>query len=235
MDNQLNLLLSLFKEEKVRLELIIKNYLKEQEYLPAHYHSEALALLNKKIQTLNNLNDQHFDLKFFKNNWMEHYKKSIQKEDSEFMKEFYQKELQKVEKELEDLNQLPKTNESYQPVLNDILIRLINNQIKNVTLILNKKDQLAFKFSYSSKVFKITFPHINKHTERLVISPENVSLLKALGFQSNDDQTKLIFTATGNKETILSQINFILGKIIFEVFYFKNFENESFIKFTDKT
>src|SRR6478609_3911959 len=93
-DNQLQLLISLYEEEKVRLQKLIDECLVEMEYLMAHYHSKALEQLNRRLQTLNNIDDKLYDEKYFKQRGIEGLQKLKGIESSEYMKQQLEKMIQ---------------------------------------------------------------------------------------------------------------------------------------------
>ena len=107
MNNELKLLISLYEEEKVRLQKLIDECLIETEYLMAHYHSQALYQLNGRLQTLKNIDDKLFDEKDFKQRRIDGLQNRIETESSDYMKEYFMKDLQRAKEELEKLNQIP--------------------------------------------------------------------------------------------------------------------------------
>lgn len=237
MDSQLKLLISLYEEEKIRLQKLIDDCLVETEYLMAHYHSEALCQLNGRLQTLNNIDDKFYDEKEFRRRRISGLQKRIETESSEYMKEHYKKDLQQVNEELEKLNQqIP--NQSTLPenviLLDETLKKLIEKKIKNLKLILKKSDHIFLGFSYSRNVLKVNLPHIKQHTKKFILHDYNINSFKKLGFGLFENETKLTLTLKGDKEEILRRIKIILSKIIFEIFRFKEFENDSYIQFTAK-
>ncbi|MBK9735498.1 MAG: hypothetical protein IPO92_11205 [Saprospiraceae bacterium] len=107
MDNQLNLLISLYEGEKLRLQKLIDECLDEVEYLMAHYHSQALYQLNGRLQTLKNIDDKLFDQKVGRQRRIDNLQKRMETESSDYKLEYYEKELQRTKEELEKLNQIP--------------------------------------------------------------------------------------------------------------------------------
>ena len=86
MDNQLKLLISLYEEERVRLQKLIDECLLETEYLMVHYHSQALYQLNGRLQVLKNIDDKLFDEKDFRQRRIDGLQKRMQIESSDYMK-----------------------------------------------------------------------------------------------------------------------------------------------------
>jgi hypothetical protein len=236
MDNQLKLLISLYEEEKFRLQKLIDESLVESEYLMAHYHSQALYQLNGRLQTLKNIDDKLFDEKYFIQRRIDGLQKRMGTESSDYMKDYYVKDLQRAKEELEKLNQIPKpaTLPGNYNLLDETLKKLVDKKIKNLKLILKKADNLFLGFSYSKKTLKVTLPYVKQHIKKWVLYDDNISSFRNLGFNLIENETKLTLTLTGDKEDILKRLKVILSKIVFEIFYFKEFDNESYIQFTDK-
>ncbi|QEC69775.1 hypothetical protein FRZ67_21645 [Panacibacter ginsenosidivorans] len=236
MDNQLKLLISLYEEEKVQLQKLIHECLGETEYLLAHYHSQALYQLNGRLQTLKNIDDKLFDQKDFRQRRIDSLQKRIEVESSDYMKEHYVKDLQRANEELEKLNQIPKpaTSSGNETLFDETLKKLVDKKIKNLKLILKKADNLFLGFRYSKKILKVTLPYVKQHTKKWILYDDNINSFKNLGFNLTESETKLILTLTGDKDEILNRLKLVLSKVVFEIFYFKEFDNESFIEFTDK-
>jgi hypothetical protein len=235
-DNHLTLLISLYEEEKARLQKMIDRCLSDNEYLMAHYHWQAVCKLNGRVQVLKNINDKLFDEKYFRKEIIDRLQKQMEAESSAYMKEHYSEELQLAKKELEMLNQTPTpaTLSAKETLLDEVLKKLVDKKIKNLKLILKKSDNLFLGFSYSNKVLKVTLTHIKQHIKRRILYGDNINAFKNLGFSLTESEAKLTLTLTGSKENILNRLKLILSKIVFEIFYFKEFDNESYIEFTDK-
>ena len=231
-DNQLKLLISLYEEEKAQLQKLIDECLVETEYLMAHYHSQALYQINGRLQTLKNIDDKLFDEKDFRQRRIDSLQKRIETEDSDYMKEYYVKDLQRAKEELEKLNQISKTatHPDNETLLDETLKKLVDKKVKNLKLILKKADNLFLSFSYSNRALKVTLPYVKQHTKKWTLHDDNINL----GFDLTESETKLILTLTGDKEDILNRVKLILSKVVFEIFYFKEFDNESYIEFKEK-
>ncbi|HJR99396.1 MAG TPA: hypothetical protein VJ780_00560 [Flavobacterium sp.] len=233
--NQLNVLISLYEDEKVQLQKLIDECLVETEYLMAHYHSQALYQLNGRLQTLHNIDDKLYDEKYFRQRGINGLQKQIDAENSEYMKEYLENRLQREKEELEKLNQIPKqaTLPYNETLLDETIKKMIDKKIKNLKLILKKTDNLLLSFSYSNKILKVSLPYVKQHTKKWILYDDNINSFKNLGFDLVQNETKLVLTITGDKEEILYRMKIILSKIVFEIFYFKEFDNESYIQFTD--
>ena len=235
MDDQLKILISVYEEEKIRLQKLIDACIAETEYLMAHYHSEALHQLNGRLQTLNNIDDKLYDEKESRQRWINGLQKQIEVESLTNMKEYLEKRLQHEKEALERLNQTPKqATPGHETLLDETLKKLVDKKIKNLRLVLKKTDNLYLSFSYSKKVLKLTLPYVKQHTKKWILNEDHINAFKNMGFELAESETKLCLTLTGDKEDILNRVQLILSKIVFEIFYFKEFANESYIQFADK-
>jgi hypothetical protein len=236
MDNQLELLISLYKAEKNRLQKSIDKCLLETEFLMAHYHSEALYLVNRKLQTLNNIEDKLYDEKEITKRIINGMQEKFETEGTYYMKDYYEKTILQYTQKLDQLNQIPKQNllSDKETLLEETLKKLLDYKIKNLKLILKKADNLLLKFSYSNRILKVTLPFVKQLTKNWILYDENINSFKNLGFNLNANETNLILKLSGTKDEVSKKLKFVLSKIIFEIFYFKEFNNESYIQFSEK-
>jgi hypothetical protein len=233
-ENELKLIISLYEEEKVRLQKLIEECLADTEYLMAHHHSKALNLVNGRLQTFHNIDDNLYDAKYFSQKTIDRLQKQLETE-SDHMKAYYIENLQSEKEALERLNQIPKKEglPNNDALLDKTLRKLLDKKIKDFKLILKKDENLFLEFSFSNKILKVTIPYVKQHTKKWILSDEKINKLKNLGFNLNENDTKLTLILIGDKEDILKRLKIILSKIIFEIFYFKEFDNETYIQFKD--
>ncbi|MBB6127650.1 hypothetical protein [Mucilaginibacter lappiensis] len=222
MKSDLNLLIEYYRAEKRSLESSIKAYLKEQDYLYAHYQQEALWRLNITLGTLQYFKDPLY------------YEKQELKRIAEFtkgrklnsyVKSFYQERL--IEKE----NSLSKKSSVYyfndDQVIDDALFNLYEGRCKQFRLCLSKTNSLYLYFELQDKqVLNISF--ITKtildmygYDEYNYDEDDNESrpyVLRKLGFKWENDLNKIVysFNMTGFKDAI--QIKILLARIAYEVF-----------------
>ena len=236
MDNQLKTLISLLEEEKLRLEQLIQACVMDQEYLMAHYHFQALRQLNFKLQTLQNIDDKLYDRKETKRNWIAYMEKVLADETSDFAKLYYSSELEKAKAELARLNQIPteSTPSDKLPLLDQVLEKVMRKKVKNVKLMLSKTNNLFLSFNYSNKILNVALPGVKKHQKKWIINDKEIASFKNLGFRFDEGERKLMLAIEGDKEDVLFNVKLVLSKIVFEIFYFRQFDNESYILFTEK-
>jgi hypothetical protein len=235
-DNNLNTLIAYYEEEKVRLLQLIDNYAKEEEYQLAHFHQEALYQLNRRLQTLKNIDDKHYDEKYFKQNIIKSLEERLNSESSEYMREFLTQELSKKKEELTRLNEHPvQPNDSGDKlILDEVLSKLLERKVRSFKLILKKSDNLFLQFNYYNKALKVSLPFVKLHKKKMTLHNGAISSFNHLGFSFTVNENKLVLRLKGDKDEILNKLKIILSKIVFEIFYFKEFTNESYIEINEK-
>jgi len=234
--DKLDTLIDFYEAEKSRLLQLIDSCVKEEEYQLAHFHQRALYQLNGKLQTLKNINDKFHDEKSFISRRISNLEKRIGGESSAAMIEYYLKEIESAKKELEKLiyqsNKTDSTEDKL--ILNKALSDLIDKKVKSIKLILKRTDNLLLEFKYRNKILKVTLPFVKRHLKSYTLYEGKINKLKRYGFELQYNDSKLVLQLGGDKEKLMNKLTIILSKIIFEVFYFKEFENESYIEINGK-
>jgi hypothetical protein len=236
-DNNLNTLIAYYEEEKIRLLQLIDNYVKEDEYQLAHFHQEALYQLNGRLQTLKNIDDKLYDEKTFKRNTIKRMEERLSSETSEHMRDFLVKELSKKKEELARLDERPvQTNNSDNKIiLDEVFFKLLERKIKSFKLVLKKSDNLFLQFNYSNKALKVSLPFVKLHKKKMTLYNSSIRSFNHLGFSFTKNESKLVLELKGDKDEILGNLKITLSKIVFEIFYFKEFTNESYIEINEKS
>lgn len=233
MDHQLQLLIDLYEEEKEQLQQRIDACLADQEYLMAHYHSRALFQVNRRLQTLHNINDPLYDRKSSLQRSIHGLQKRFASETNTSLKNFYQEQISNEEKELEKLSQfqLPAITDGKKPLLRQTLERLLEKEIKNLELVLHQRDNLLLQFSYSKQVLKIVLPRVKQLCRKGILNDYHIDHFENAGFQLT--QNRLTLLVPGIRSDIPDKAITILSGIVFDLFYFKDFAQQSYIRFTE--
>jgi hypothetical protein len=234
LEDKLNILISQLEEEKQRLTASMQQFLNEGEFLMAHYQSEALQKLSMKIQAVNNFADKLYDEKVYTKRRIESYKKIQQVQETSLPKEYYDKKIETEILKLEKLNQVPieETSMKESHLLKETLTDLMEKKIKSFRLILKKNSNFYLDLQMIKKNLVVLFPFTKLSNNDFIWYEEKLRTLENLGFQLN--QNKLILHLNGTQEEIINKLMQILSKIVFDVFYFKTFENESYIQIKNK-
>jgi hypothetical protein len=236
LEDKLKTLIAYYEEEKSRLLKLIDDCLKDDEYQLAHFHQQALYQLNGRLQTLQNIDDIFYDEKSHKQKWITVLEKRLEEATSDDWKEYLNKDLQRHKEELEKLNQSSqnKIASENENILDKTILDLLERKIKGFKLILKKADNFLLEFSYRKKALKVVLPNIRSLTNKWTLHEDNINTFINLGFVLIDNQSKLVLQLTGEKEAIIQKLRIILSKIVFEIFYFKEFQNETYIQIKTK-
>jgi len=77
LDKDLETLINALEEEKINLLRLIDSSVKDQDFLFAHFHFEALGQVNSQLQTLRNLEDELYNEKNSKLMGIENLKRNF--------------------------------------------------------------------------------------------------------------------------------------------------------------
>ncbi|WP_210522189.1 hypothetical protein [Hymenobacter terricola] len=77
----------------------------------------------------------------------------------------------------------------------------------------------------------ITLPEVQRHRVGYQLRKKQIKVLQRLGFQLYDHKDKLILFLPFSISAEIPAVKYVLAKIAFEVFYFKDFSQDSYIKY----
>jgi hypothetical protein len=231
LENQLPLLISLYEEEKVRLVTLIKEYLEGfdgPDYLLAHYHQQSLYQVQHTLQILNNFEDPLFDEK-------EHALRNIywlEKQSENTTSEYLEEHLQKAKAKLAGLNFTPKVTSAHQEenILEKALSDLVYKKIKKFKLVLNNPQNFFLQFLSSGNTVKIVLPDVRSHIKKNTFYESHLTMFQKNGFEMTNGN-KLVKLFNNKGEETIHQMRFLLVKVVFKIFHYKEFEKECFIVF----
>jgi len=233
-NQQLLLLISLYEEEEIQLKKSIEYHLDEKEYLLADYQLQVLNQLNGKLHTLYSLHDKLYDEKRNHIRIINGLHKLSETQSSTGVKNFLENEIKIETEKLEQLNQIQSqlTCASSDKILEDALRQLMDKKIKNLRLILINSHKVFLKIIYSKNTLQVILPNVKQHSKKQLLNEDIIRDFKIIGFDLIQNETKLIATISGDRSAIINRVSILISKIIFDIFYFKVFENESYIQFT---
>ena len=232
LDKDLETLINALEEEKINLRRLIDSSVKDQEFLFAHFHFEALGQVNSQLQTLRNLEDELYDEKNSKLMGIENLKRGLERETSDRFREYMSRMIEANQKELQRLNEIPKTHkqESGDHVLDRHIELLLKRKLRVFRMILIKNYNLILEIKRIKGTIRITLPYVKRLIRNCILSDERINKFKGLGFQFTDKGEKLIKTLTGDTDELRSRLRTLLAIICFEIFYFKEFDRETYIE-----
>jgi len=222
-------------QEKGRLQTLINDALKDEEYQIAYFHQNALFVLNGQLQTLNNLADKYFDQKESIRNFSKYFESQINEETREHFIKYYRDQVDNYNKQLEDLNNISTAADPIpdNKFIDRLLAKLTTREINGFKLVLNKSSNFHLLFKNRRKGLTIIVPSVKKHMTNFILTELRLNKFKLLGFDLKNDR-ELNLTVTGTKHDQVEKMMTILSRIVFDFFYFKEFESESYIEINTK-
>jgi len=232
LDKDLETLINALEEEKVNLLRLIDSSVKDQEFLFAHFHFEALGQVNSQLETLKNLEDELYDEKNSKSMGIENLKRRLETETSDRLREYMNGMIEANQKELQRLNEIPRKNrqENSEHVLDKHIELLLKKNLRVFRIILMKNDSLILEIKRTKGTIRITLPYVNRLVKNYILFDERINKFKGLGFQLTDKGDKFIKTLTGDTDELRLKIRILLAIIVFEIFYFKEFDRDTYIE-----
>src|SRR5690606_17780911 len=162
--------------------------------------------------------DPLYSEKEFWKRTIELLKKDIAWEGSSDMLEYYESSILNAREELEKLNQevsQPSHNES--SLFAAVLEQLLNKNVKNLKLFLNKTDKDDNYMSYPNMAVQEKKHEILALLRKGIIALFKKGIIMNIVIAVTSNKTKFILTIDGKKEEILKLLKHRLAKTVFEV------------------
>jgi hypothetical protein len=234
--DQLQTLIKELETEKAGLLRLIGEAVKEQEFLSAHFHTEALGQIDRQLQTLKNLDDELYDKKYCLEMGIENSRKRLIEETDDKFKSIMNRFIEEKEKELYELNQTPKRQRDINGKrhLPDYLEQFIKGKVKGLRISLSKSGNLSIEIRNSKYGNRLIMHNIKKLEAEYLLTEERLLKMKGLGFSLNNKRDKATAILNVDRKVATEKIMRLLSIIVFEVFYFKELDNETIIEIINK-
>ena len=193
MKSEWTLLVEALEAEKKLLQAHIDDCVKFWDYLGAHHHAQALALLNRKLRIVHTLKDPHHNQKTWAKETLERLQQQLDQQTQEAdlpgrYQRFYDRQLQ----ELEALHRIPLRPWQDSQQLDTLIDEVVTGKLPAFKLHFQPKDALYLRFSRpSTQQLLINFPSPVAKTDALLIPGEGRALLAAVGFIENTHKDQL--------------------------------------------
>ena len=228
---EIQTLIKELERERTNLKKLIDEAVKNGEYLIAHFHSEEMGYVNKRLQTVRNLDDKAFDRREFLKSMIKRSEIQLKADYPEELEEYFDEEIQTLKRELHELNQKEKVSASESLILVGHLDSLLSRKIRGVKLVLKRSSNFVLDIRSHRLGIMFQIPNLRSLKRNFIIHEENIQHFFGLGFTTDKSDTKLKLLLTNrDKECLLTELRTIISKLVFEIFYFKEFEGETFIE-----
>ena len=234
--DDLQTLIKELESEKAELLRLIDEAVKEQEFLSAHFHFEALGQVNRQLQTLKNLDDELYDKKHFLEIRIKNAKKRLKDETDDFLRSISNRSIEDNQQKLHELNQTPKRQRDInkKSLLPEYLQQFTKRKVAGLRIVLSKKDSLLIELKNSKDGTKLTMPNVKKLTSKHLLTNKRLSKLRGLGFELDNRGDKATVILKWGKDDIENKIIRMISIVVFEVFYFKELGDEAAIEILNK-
>jgi hypothetical protein len=230
MRTKLQKLLAAYEAERASLTAEMEECVAEMDYGKAHLFFKGLVRINQRLQTLNNLQDEHYDEKERLIRSIELLEKKLADAEA-YIRNFYAQYLATEQEKLAKLIYAPAQTDSGNLLVRDMLRRLLVGELAGFTLVLKNSKRLHCHVRVARKTLFLTVPEIRRHKASYTLQKSHIKKCQGIGFRLYDNKDKLILFAPYSTLEDLNEVQRVLARLTFEVFYFKELAGETFIKY----
>lgn len=216
MNEEINEILSIYKQEKEFIESLIKDDQANSDYKAVYINSKVLNKISQQIRIIELLLDPNLHKKEQLKLKLDFYA-----EINRFgtAKDYYIDFQTQLDQELKQLN-------SYKPgyfndgqEFDDAIFDLVENKISAFIFHLRKEENLYLKFSVKKDKIRIRFTPFSDILTKDYFSKSAIVALKQIGFKKNKSRTffQIKYPLEGFKDAI--EIKKIVSRIVYEALY----------------
>jgi small-conductance mechanosensitive channel len=230
MRSKLEKLIAAYEAERLNLSTEREECVAELDYERAHSFSKALRRVDQQLQTLYNLRDKWHDEKEHLGDSIKHWEAKMLGEQG-YMRRYLTERVAEAKQELAELNLVSTQEVTVGHTVRDVLSKLLTGEITGFTLVLHQANQLNCHIRLVKKTLILTLSEVRRHRDSYMIKEKDINFFKRLGFQLYDNKDKLMLFAPYSAEEHVKVVQLLLARITFDIFYFKEFAGETFIKY----
>ena len=219
MKPDLDILIDEYLEERKFVKAQIDDFVKEWNFLEAHYLSIGLRDINRQLQTLQNFKDPYQQEVESLTRRIKSYEKNLLGIPKDRLDQF----LQELKDELDTLKkkEIPfrlDTQEIY-----DLLMDMCRGQAKGFKMNLMEDENLYLKVLLKpSSQLNLSFTPTDQLKSIYLLNDEHKAKLRVIGFQERG--TVLMIEIEEFSPTKVNYVIEVLARIVFEAFFYKMFE-----------
>lgn len=230
MEEKSALVLSLYEEEKARLEALIKLCLEGLEgpdYLSAHNYQKALSRVNSTIWTITRFEDKKYDDRQRYQKLLAIYENILSSKDDGSMKMHIPGIIQMIKEKLEGLPETEPSGNTQNDhgILEKAMLDLVLKKIRKFKIIFNKSEGVFLEISAKGRDIKL----VSSVVKKADLYSLQLGLLKKLGFELTK-RNRLVCLLKNVDENSLDTLRFLLTRLVFGVYYFRHPARENFIE-----
>ncbi|MDO7849701.1 hypothetical protein Q5H92_25285 [Hymenobacter sp. M29] len=234
MSRKLNQLIAHYEAERDMLSAQVQECVEEADYGMAKRFTKGLFGVNRQLQTLYNLRDSHHDEQKASIRHIESLEQMMQREPQQerpYLADWIASEQKKLaEWQAQARSPRPQTT-----AIAEALRKLLGGRITGFTLHFSQREQLYCTFRLTRRTLIITFPEIKRHRKKYGLPKKRIRGFQRLGFHFYDQGDKLMAFQPLATEAEIGGVIRMLTHIAFELFYFREFEQESYLSYYEPT
>lgn len=216
MNEEINELLSIYKQEKELIESLIKEDQIDHDYKAVYLNSKILNRIKQQIRIIELFVDPHLQQK-------EHLKRRsdffAEMSKHGLAKDYYVLQIEQINQKLEQLNSFTPGYFNDGQEFDDAIFDLIENKISAFIFNLRKEENLYLRFSIKKgKIIIRLTPFADILVNNYFIK-STITVLKQIGFKKNKSRTcfQIKYPLDNFKDAI--PIKTIVSRVIYEAFY----------------
>lgn len=231
MSNDIEFLIKNLETERRSLKRFIRDAVKEGEYLIAHYHAERMAQVYQQLQTFRNLDDRLHDRKKMIARMIRLSEARLKSDQAGGLRKYLEGQVLKDKEELEQLDLRGKVPVDQSDLLDVYLRLLLDKRVKRVKLVLHKEKRFMMVFRRCKGGLGVSIPNLKALQYTYMMDDDKLAKFLILGFKRANDASKLdLLIRTNDGSDGLARLKVIISIIVFEMFYFAEFQGESLIE-----
>lgn len=216
MNEEINELLSIYKQEKDLIASLIKEDQIDHDYKAVYLHSTILNRIHHQIRLIELITDPHLQEK-------EQLKRSLdfyaEMSKHGLAKDYCTLQLEQINQKLEHLNDIKTGYFNDGQEFDDAVFDLVENKISAFIFNLRKEENLYIKFSVKKNKIIIRLTPFADILVNNYFKKSTVTVLKQIGFKKNKLRTcfQIKYPLNSFKDSI--PIKTIVSRVIYEALY----------------
>jgi len=216
-----------YEIEKVELEKQIAEYVKEADFLYAHYHQRALRKINQTLNTLKNLQNPLHRRIDEQQMYIDNCKRMLV--DPRYSgNEYLNRRLTEHENKVLELQSVPIKPSYDSQEIDDAIFSLVNGEISGFKFYFKSAPEVYAGFTKSDDIIYIQIYYNLDGSHEYQYFLSDVNKFKALGFMSIDGNWVYTYDLTSFKDAL--EIKIVLARLVYDIFHYDRKYDEARIE-----
>jgi hypothetical protein len=227
MNEEINELLSIYKQEKELIESLIESDKLDNDYKAIYLHSKILVNVQHQIRLIESLLDPHTQEKEQLKRTIDFY---VNRSGPEKADDYRNHMLEQIDQKLDQLNSYKPNYFNDGQDFDDAVFDLAEQRIKGFIFNLKKEDELLLLFERNEKEILLSIPNLRRLKKNHLLNKITRNSLKSIGFKEEKHIDSFIFNYSLDHFKDAIFIKTIVSRVIFDAFYFQDLDNQTTIE-----